>query len=144
MKFCRSSLFVSIAALALLFGAGCDNRPEGVYKLDKEAAKKAAAANTAGQSEADRELGKALAGTLDQIDGTLELKAGGQFERRTTSPTFLEKGDKRESVETGSWKLEGDTILLESSVGKTSCKRSGGRLECKSEKDGNVSMYDKS
>lgn len=113
---------------------GCGG-PEGVYKLDKEAQKKAAEADLEKKTGPEKEFGKALIGLIDEMEETLELKKDGKAEIKTTMPDLMKKGEKKEEVESGEWKADGDTITIKIKDKETKCKRDGNKLECTGEKD---------
>jgi len=72
----------------------------------------------------DMKMNKLL-GMFDKMDMTLELKSGGAASMKTTSPTG--KDDEK----TGTWKKDGDSVVLTSDNGKEiKCQKSGNKLTC--------------
>ncbi|MFO0548437.1 MAG: hypothetical protein U0271_08630 [Polyangiaceae bacterium] len=120
-------LFVLAFATAGVVGCG---GPEGVYKLDKEAQKKAAEADLEKKTGPDKEFGKAFIGLIDQMDESLELKKDGKAELKTSMPDLMKKGETKSETETGEWKADGDTITVKIKDQEMKCKRDGKKLEC--------------
>lgn len=97
---------------------------EGTYKLDKAEMKKSAEAEIAKKPADQQEAAKAMLGMFDDMDMTLELKSGGTVSVKTTF------GSKTKE-EAGTWKKDGDAIVVSSDKGKDmKCSKSGSKLTC--------------
>jgi len=119
-----NKLVVGVVGIVAFGLVGCGG-VEGTYKLDKDAMKKNAEAEIAKKPAADQEAAKALLGMFDKMDMTLELKSGGAASMKTTGPTG--KDDEK----TGTWKKDGDSVVLTSDNGKElKCQKSGNKLTC--------------
>jgi hypothetical protein len=122
MKLNKLVLFV--VAVVGMGAVGCGS-VEGTYKLDKDAMKKSAEAEIAKKPAADQAAAKAMLGMFDAMDMTLELKSGGAASMKTS----LGAGHDKE--ETGTWKKDGDAIVVSSGKGKDiKCQKDGSKLKC--------------
>lgn len=130
-----------VASVFALLLAACGG-PEGTYKLDKDAIKKAMEAEAKSEDE-KKMLGFATA-MIEAMDVTLELKSDGTADMKTS----MKMGEKAEETsEAGKWTKDGDTITI--SGGKdgkdVKCKHTGGGLECDAgEKKGPKLIFKKS
>ena len=111
-------------ALAVVGLVGCGG-VEGTYKLDKDETKKAAEADIAklpaDQQEMAKKFGMAMA---DKMDATLELK------KDNTLSMKMSMDGKDSKEESGTWKKEGDDIVLTSDGKDIHCKKDGKKLSC--------------
>ena len=97
---------------------------EGNYKLDKDATKKAAEAEIAKLPADQQEMAKHFAEKDSDMDVTLEIKKDG-----TASMKMTAGGENHE--ETGTWKKDGDGVILTNGKGKPmNCTKSGSKLTC--------------
>lgn len=122
--------------LAFAFLAGCGG-PEGTYKLDKEAMKKAMEAEIEKKPKEEQGFAKLGMAMIEAMDITLEVKSGGKYTMKTSMPNLMgsDKANKEES-EDGDWTVDGDKIDLKGSKDSTSCKFDGKKIECAGKKDG--------
>jgi len=112
-------------ALAVIGLVGCGG-VEGTYKLDKDETKKAMEAEIAkmpADQQAFAKLGMAMA---DKMDMTLELK------KDNTVSMKMSMDGKDSKEETGTWKKEGDDVVLTNGNDKKDmhCKKDGKKLTC--------------
>lgn len=123
------------AALATSFLAGCGG-PEGKYKLDKEAMKKAMEAEIEKKPKEEQGFAKLAVAMIEAMDMELEVKSGGKFTMKSTMPSL--GGDKKaeEKTDEGEWTLDGDKITLKGPKDSTTCKVDGKKIECSGKKDG--------
>jgi PBP1b-binding outer membrane lipoprotein LpoB len=125
---------LTFAALAL---AGCGGGVEGTYKLDKAEVKKNMEAEVAKLPADQQGLAKLAVALIDAMDMTVELQAGGKLSMKSTMPSLEKDKPGQVKEETGTWKQEGDSVILESGKGKPlKCKAAGGKLSCEAEKAG--------
>lgn len=117
---------LAVCAVAFVsFGlVGCG--VEGTYKLDKAETKKAMEADIAkmpaDQQEFAKKFGLAMA---DKMDATLELKKDNSM---SMSMTMEGKSDSKDK--TGTWKKEGDDVVLTADGKDLHCSKSGKKLTC--------------
>ncbi len=116
-------------ALAVIGLVGCGG-VEGTYKLDKDETKKAAEAEIAKLPADQQAMAKMMLGgdKMDKMDMTLELKKDNTISMKMTMEG---KSDAKE--ETGTWKKEGDDVVLSSPEKKDKdmhCKKDGKKLTC--------------
>ena len=110
-------------ALAVVGLVGCGG-VEGTYKLDKDETKKAMEADIAkmpADQQAFAKLGMAMA---DKMDATLELK------KDNTLSMKMSMDGKDSKEESGTWKKEGDDVVLTSDGKDIHCKKDGKKLSC--------------
>jgi hypothetical protein len=138
MKLIKLAPVASIFALLL---AACGG-PEGTYKLDKEAIKKAMEAEA--KSDDEKKALEFASKMIEAMDVTLELKSDGTADMKTS----MKLGEKaEEKSEPGKWTKDGDTITITGGKdGKdVKCKHTGGGLECDAgEKKGPKLIFKKS
>lgn len=111
-------------ALAVIGLVGCGG-VEGTYKLDKDETKKSMEAEIAkmpADQQAFAKLGMAMA---DKMDATLELKKD-----NTVSMSMTVDGKPEGKEKTGTWKKEGDDVVLTSDGKDMHCKKDGKKLSC--------------
>ena len=120
MKLNKLAPLASVFALVLVACGG----PEGTYKLDKDAMKKAMEADTK-----DKDAAKFGAAMLDAMDVTLELKKDGVSEMKSSMKLSEDKPAK-EDTKAGKWAKDGDTITLSNDGKDVKCKLASGNLEC--------------
>jgi len=110
-------------ALAVVGLVGCGG-VEGTYKLDKDETKKAMEADIFMLAVLSfAKLGMAMA---DKMDMTLELK------KDNTASMKMSMDGKDSKEETGTWKKEGDDVVLTNGNDKKDmhCKKDGKKLTC--------------
>lgn len=121
----NSKLFA--CALAVIGLVGCGG-VEGTYKLDKDETKKAAEADIAKLPADQQEMAKKFAAMgsdkADKMDATLELK------KDNTLSMKMSMDGKDSKEETGTWKKEGDDVVLTSDGKDIHCKKDGKKLSC--------------
>ncbi len=113
-----------VVALAVVGLAGCGG-VEGTYKLDKEDTKKAMEADVAKMPADQQQFAKLGMAMMDKMDATLELKKDNSM---SMSMTMDGKSDGKEK--TGTWKKEGDDVVLTSDGKDLKCQKSGKKLTC--------------
>jgi len=118
----NSKLFACALAVVGLVGCG---GVEGTYKLDKEETKKSMEAEIAkmpADQQAFARLGMAMA---DKMDATLELKKDNSMSMSMTMEGKTEGKEK-----TGTWKKDGDDVVLTADGKDLKCSKSGKKLTC--------------
>jgi hypothetical protein len=120
----NSKLIACALAVAGLVGCG---GVEGTYKLDKDETKKAAEADIAKLPADQQAMAKLMMSSdkMDKMDMTLELKKDNTISMKMTMDG---KADAKE--ETGTWKKEGDDVVLTSDGKDIHCKKDGKKLSC--------------
>ena len=113
-----------VVALAVIGLAGCGG-VEGTYKLDKEETKKSMEAEIAKMPAADQQFAKLGMAMADKMDATLELKKD-----NTVSMKMTMEGKSDAKEKTGTWKKEGDDVVLTSDGKDMHCKKDGKKLSC--------------
>ncbi|HLM72330.1 MAG TPA: hypothetical protein VK459_06555 [Polyangiaceae bacterium] len=133
------------AALALATSfliAGCSGGGvEGTYKLDKTEMKKSMEAEIA-KMPADQQgfakLGMAL---VDAMDVSVELQSGGKMKMKSTMPNLMDKDKPAKTDEKdGTWKMDGESVVLEADGKPMKCAKSGGKLTCSGQKEGEPTL----
>ncbi len=123
-------LRTSAIALGALLLTACKGT-EGTYKLDKTETKKAMEVEFEKLPEGQKGMAKLVLGMIDSLDMSIELKAGGDLEMKTTSPNLGGGDAPKTDVTTGKWSKDGDTILIVGSDGKkVNCTLAGSKLTC--------------
>jgi hypothetical protein len=121
--------------LALTLGlTGCGGSVEGTYRLDKQEVKKAVQAELAGQSGGGLVF-DFFTRMIDEVEMKMELQAGGKASVTSTLPTggyagprqlkFVSMEDKE-----GTWKTDGESIVITAGGNLLTCSRSQARLSC--------------
>jgi len=113
-----------VVALAVVGLAGCGG-VEGTYKLDKEDTKKAMEADVAKMPADQQQFAKLGMAMMDKMDATLELKKDNSM---SMSMSMDGKSDGKEK--TGTWKKEGDDVVLTADGKDLKCQKSGKKLTC--------------
>jgi len=129
MNFARALTTVAVAASLGL--AGCGGGVEGTYKLDKAEVKKTMEAEVAklpAEQQGFAKLGMAL---VDAMDMSLVLESGGKLKAKSTSPSLEPSKPGKTEEKEGTWKLEGDSVTLDTGDGKPlKCAKTGNKLNC--------------
>ena len=123
----------TIAAGALLlstFGLVACGGVEGTYKLDKAEMKKAMEAEIAKLPEDQKAFAKMAVALIDQMDMSIELKAGGKLEMKATTPAMEKGKDAKTDTKEGEWRKEGDSIVIKADAQEIKCKPEGKKLTC--------------
>lgn len=118
----NSKLFACALAVVGLVGCG---GVEGTYKLDKDETKKAMDAEIAKMPADQQAMAKMMSGMADKMDMTLEIKKDNTVAMKMTM-------DGKDKDESGTWKKEGDDIVLSNGNDKKDmhCKKDGKKLTC--------------
>ena len=132
------------AALALATSfliAGCGGGVEGTYKLDKSEMKKSMEAEIA-KMPADQQgfakLGMAL---IDTMEMSVDLQSGGKMKMKSSMPNIMDKDKPAKTDEKdGTWKMDGDSVVLEMDGKPTKCAKSGGKLTVRSDNPAYASL----
>jgi hypothetical protein len=134
----------TFAAVTLFFAAlgvaGCGRGVEGTYKLDKAEVKKAMEGELAKMPADQQPFGKLALGMVDKMDITVELRPGGKLKMTTTVPALEPGKPAKTDSRDGTWKVDGDNVVLEADGKPTKCTKSGPRLNCASDKQGEPPM----
>ncbi len=111
--------------ISLFLLAACSKGVEGNYTLDKEATTKQLKAEVAKMSKEKQAFAKMAMGMIETMDIKLSLEKGGKA-------TMMMKMGGKEKKEEGSWKKDGDKIIIEAKGQKKpmSCTLSAGVLTC--------------
>lgn len=109
-----ASVVLSVLAMTLLASCGADAAASaaGKYTLDNEAAVAAAKAAMPADAPTEgpaAELAKVAITMLENMKGSLELKADNTFTLSVTVPMM---GKEQTQLTNGNWKLEGDKLTL--------------------------------
>lgn len=110
----KKILTTILTALALTFLAGCsagEPAGTGVYELDKtslEAEMMKAMPEAMRSNEQAKNMMKKM---VEQMQGTMTLKADGSAEMSMTMPNPM-GGEAKADKTTGTWKLEGDKMTI--------------------------------
>lgn len=128
-------------ALATSFLLACGGGVEGTYKLDKAEMKKSMEAEIA-KMPADQQgfakLGMAL---IDAMEMSLELQSGGKLKMKTSMPNIMEKDKPAKTEEKeGTWKMDGDAVVIETDNQPIKCAKTGGKLTCEGKKKGDPTL----
>ncbi len=102
---------------------GCGG-PEGTYTLDKAETKKAMEADIAKMPADKQQFAKLGMAMMDSMDATLELKKDG------TTSMKMTMGTEKSNEEAGTWKKDGDKVVLSNKGKDISCDKSGKKLTC--------------
>ena len=114
-----------VVALSVVGLAGCGG-VEGTYKLDKDETKKQMEADIAKMPANEQQFAKLALAMADKMDATLELKKD-----NTAAFTVTMDGKADGKEKTGTWKKEGDEVILSNGDGKDMhCKKAGKKLTC--------------
>jgi hypothetical protein len=137
------NLFKTIATGALLlstFGlAGCGG-VEGTYKLDKAEMKKAMEAEIAKLPADQKAFAQLAVAMIDQMDMSIELKAGGKLAMNATTPSLEKDKPAKADTKEGEWRKEGDGVVLKVDNQDLKCKLEGKKLNCSSDKKGEPAL----
>ena len=142
MNFAKALATVAVAATFGLAGCG-GGGPEGTYKLDKAEIKKSMEAELAKLPANEQGMAKLGLALVDALDMSLVLESGGKLKAKSTSPSLDPSKPGKTEEKEGTWKLEGDSVTLDTGDGKPlKCARSGKKLTCTSDapKKGDMSL----
>lgn len=132
------------AALALATSfliAGCGGGVEGTYKLDKSEMKKSMEAEIAKMPADQQDFAKLGMVLIDSMDMSLELQSGGKMKMKSTMPNLMDKDKPAKTDEKdGNWKMDGDSVVLEADGKPLKCAKSGAKLTCSGQKEGEPSL----
>ncbi len=126
-------------ALSTLTLAGCGG-PEGTYKLDKAEVKKNMEAEIAKMPADQQGFAKLGLAMIESMDMTVELQSGGKLKMKSSMPSLEEGKPPKTEEKEGTWKVEGDSVVLTSDGKPTKCAKSGGKLSCEPEKKGDPTL----
>lgn len=130
--------FAAALAFAVLGLTACGGGGvEGTYKIDKPEMKKAMEAEVAKLPADQQGFAKLAVALIDMMDVTVELKEGGKLTMKSTMPSLEKDKPATTKEENGTWKKEGESIILDNGDGKPAkCKQAGNKLTCDPEKAG--------
>ncbi len=130
----------SLAFATVLF-AGCGGGVEGTYKLDKAEAKKMMEAEIAKMPAEQQGFGKLGLAMIDSMEMSVELQSGGKLKTKSSMPNLMDKDKPAKTEEKdGTWKLDGDAVVLETDGKPVKCAKSGSKLTCTGEKKGEPTL----
>jgi len=133
--------FAAAFAIAALGLTACGGGVEGTYKIDKPEMKKAMEAEVAKLPADQQGFAKLAVALIDAMDITVELQSGGKLSMKTSMPSLEKDKPAQTKEQNGTWKKEGDSIILDSGDGKPAkCKQSAGKLTCEAGKPGEPPM----
>jgi hypothetical protein len=140
----QSSVLLSAAVLVALSSA-CNKGPEGVYHLNKVEMKKSMEAEIAKMPTEKQSLAKFGLAMLDLMQVDAELKAGGECTLTTSKPSLKEGEAAKKEQETGTWRKDGEVVVISAGGKGMRCDVAGKTLTCKSDKVGGPTLvFDKS
>lgn len=121
---------LATAALAMSSLAACGGGVEGTYKLDKGEMKKAMEGDIAKLPQEQQGFAKLALALIDQMEMSVELQSGGKLKMKTTTPSLKEGKAAETKEEEGTWKVEGESVVLETNGKPIKCKKGEGKLTC--------------
>lgn len=129
-----ATLFFAVTTTA------CKGGPEGNYTLDKTEMKKTMEAQVAAMPKEQQGFAKFAVAMVDMMEVSMEIKKGGEFEMTTTKPSLKEGAESKKDTKTGTWKKDGEAIVLTAEGKDTRCTLDGKKLSCAAPKAGDPSM----
>jgi hypothetical protein len=133
----RKIVTTSALALATSFLLACGGGPEGTYKLDKSEMKKSMEAEIAKMPADQQGFAKMGLAMVDAMEMSLELQSGGKLKMKSTLPNLMDKDKPAKTEEKdGTWKMDGESVVLEADGKPLKCAKSGGKLTCAGQKEG--------
>lgn len=137
MSIAKTVTTLAIALTASILSAGCGGGVEGTYKLDKGEMKKSMEAEIAKMPEDQQGFAKLGLALIDAMDMSVELQSGGKLKMRSSMPNLMDKDKPAKTEEKdGTWKMDGESIILETDGKPLKCAKSGNKLTCEGEKKG--------
>jgi PBP1b-binding outer membrane lipoprotein LpoB len=129
---------VASIALATLGLAGCGGGVEGTYKLDKAEMKKSMEAEVAKLPADQQGFAKLAVALIDTMDMSMELQSGGKLKMKATMPSLDKDKPAKTDEKDGTWKVDGDSVMIDAGDGKGAikCAKGGGKLTCEPGKKG--------
>lgn len=128
------------AALAIVLSASalaaCHSGPEGKYSLDKSAMKTAMQAEIAKMPKEQQAFAGLATAMIDAMDMSVELQSGGKLEATSTMPSMDKGAPAKTDKKTGSWKKDGEKVILTIDGKDLSCDPDAKSLKCASDKPG--------
>lgn len=141
MNIVKTAAALAVTLAASLLTAGCGGGVEGTYKLDKGEMKKSAEAEIAKMPADQQGFAKLGLALIDAMDMTLELQSGGKVKMKSTMPNLMDKDKPAKTDEKeGTWKAEGDSIILEADGKPLKCAKGAGKLSCEGGEKGGTSL----
>jgi len=134
--------FAAAASLAIAtFGlAGCGGGVEGTYKLDKAEMKKAMEVEIAKMPADQQGFAKLALAMIDTMEMTMELQAGGKLKMKSSMPSLEAGKPGKTEDKDGTWKADGDSVVLTADGKPLKCAKAGSKLSCQSDKKGDPAM----
>ena len=137
MSIARTLGALALVALGL---TGCGG-PEGTYKLDKAEVKKAMEADIAKMPEKEQGMAKLGLAMIDAIDMSIDILPGGKLKAKSSMPSFDKAKPPKTEEKDGTWKKEGDSLVLDNGDGKPmTCAKAGNKLTCAGSKKGEPAL----
>jgi hypothetical protein len=128
-------------ATSFLLAACGGGGPEGTYKLDKTEMKKSMEAEIAKMPADQQGFAKLGMAMVDAMDMSVELQSGGKMTMKSSMPNLMDKDKPAKTDEkAGTWKMDGDSVVLEADGKPTKCAKSGGKLTCAGTKEGDPTL----
>jgi hypothetical protein len=119
----------SVVALSVLGLTACHGGPEGTYKLDKTEMKKAMEAKIAKLPKEQQAFAGMATAMIEALNVQLKLESGGKAEI-TTSMSGMDKGSDKAKTESGTWRKDGNKVILTNKGKDTTCEQDGKELKC--------------
>lgn len=141
MNIVKTAAALAVTLTASLLSAGCGGGVEGNYKLDKGEMKKAAEAEIAKMPADQQGFAKLGLAMIDAMDISLEIQSGGKVKMKSTMPNLMDKDKPAKTDEKeGTWKAEGESIILEADGKPLTCAKSAGKLSCEGKEKGGPAL----
>ncbi len=127
-----------ITAGVLVISAGavtaCHSGPEGKYSLDKTEMKKAMEAKIAKLPAEQQGFAKLATAMVDAMDMKLDVQSGGKLEATSTMPSMQPGAQAKTEQKTGSWRKDGEKVILTIDGKDLSCDQKDKSLSCQPDK----------
>lgn len=130
LKFTHKVTATALVALSLAGSMGCKAKgPEGTYTIDKDAMKKSMEAEIAKMPAEQQAFAKLALTMIDSLDMNLVIEPEGKLTLKTTQPSLTDKPAKTVD-KTGTWKIEGKNLVMETDGKPLSCTQEESKLTC--------------
>jgi hypothetical protein len=139
----RIAKIVTTATLTLAtsFLLACGGGVEGTYKLDKSEMKKSMEAEIAKMPADQQGFGKLGLALIDTMEMSVELQSGGKMKMKSSMPNIMDKDKAAKTDEKdGTWKMDGEAVVLETDGKPVKCAKDGGKLTCTGGKAGEPTL----
>lgn len=123
----------AVVALSVLGLSACHGGPEGTYKLDKTQMKQQMNAKIATMPKDQQAIAKFTAAMIDATNVELKIESGGKTQMTTTMPAFHKGQPAKTKTSTGTWRKDGNKVILTQEGKDTQCQQKGKKLTCASD-----------